>query len=298
MEQIEVNKRIPWRAYLQLMRPANIVTAWADILAGFAAAGAYDNLPALAWLLLATTGLYGGGITFNDVFDAKLDAIERPERPIPSKRVSSQGAIALGTLLLAIGIVAAAQVSLTSALLAVGVAVAALTYDALGKRHPVSSSLNMGLCRGGNFLLGMSVVPELLGDRWYLALIPLTYITAVTAISQGEVNGGRRGTGILALTLLGAVLSGFLALGLSRDYTLLAALPFWALFAGRVVPAWVRATSNPSAEFVRQAVKAGVLALIVLDATTAAGFGGIYNGLLVLALLPLSLLLAKQFAVT
>ena len=28
------------RAYLQLMRPANIITAWADILAGFAASGA------------------------------------------------------------------------------------------------------------------------------------------------------------------------------------------------------------------------------------------------------------------
>ncbi|WP_257235940.1 hypothetical protein [Nostoc sp. 'Peltigera malacea cyanobiont' DB3992] len=69
-----------WRGYLELMRPANIVTAWADILLGFAASGSgiifvqlmngeasFSILIPLAWLLLATTGLYGGGIVFNDV---------------------------------------------------------------------------------------------------------------------------------------------------------------------------------------------------------------------------------------
>jgi 4-hydroxybenzoate polyprenyltransferase len=285
-------------AYLQLMRPANILTAWADILAGFAVAGAFNNLDSLAWLLLATTGLYGGGITFNDVFDAELDAIERPERPIPSGRASSQGAIVLGSLLLIAGIIAAAQVSLISALLAAMVALATLTYDALGKHHPLSSSLNMGLCRAGNFLLGISVVPGLLVDRWYLALIPLIYIAAVTAISQGEVDGGRRSTGILALVLLVVVLGGLSILGLSDDYTFIAALPFWTLFSGRVLPAWVKATQIPSADFIRGAVKAGVLSLILLDATIAAGFAGIANGLLVLSLLPISLLLARQFAVT
>ncbi|NEP43227.1 MAG: UbiA family prenyltransferase, partial [Okeania sp. SIO2H7] len=76
-----------WWAYLQLMRPANIITAHADILVGYAASGATDPYR-LGWLLLATTGLYGDGVVFNDVFDAELDAIERPERPIPSDRAS------------------------------------------------------------------------------------------------------------------------------------------------------------------------------------------------------------------
>jgi 4-hydroxybenzoate polyprenyltransferase len=284
-------------AYLQLMRPANILTAWADILAGFAAAGA-SNLELLLWLLLATTGLYGGGIVFNDVFDAQLDAQERPERPIPSGRASRQGAIILGSLLLVMGISAAVQASLISAFLATVVAFAALIYDAWGKRHPVSSSLNMGLCRGGNFLLGMSAVPELLSARWYLAFIPLVYIAAVTAISQGEVRGGKRSTGILALVLLVMVLYGLSVLGFSDDYTFLAALPFWVLFAGRVFPSWIQATRDPSAEFIRGAVKAGVLSLILLDATIAAGFADIVNGLLILSLLPISMFLAKQFAVT
>ena len=284
-------------AYLQLMRPANIVTAWADILAGLAVAGAFD-LESLPWLLLATTGLYGGGIVFNDVFDAEIDAKERPERPIPSDRASVRGAIILGSLLLIIGIVAAAQVSLTSALIATVVALAALLYDALSKHNPISGSLNMGLCRGGNFLLGMSAVSEVLSDRWYLALIPLTYIVAVTAISQGEVHGGDRKTGILALLLLSLVLSSLLSLTFFDNYVLLAALPFVALLAGRVLPAWIRATRFPKAELIRGAVKAGVLSLIVLDSAIAAGFAGVIHGLLILGLLPVSMFLAKQFAVT
>ena len=72
---------------LRLTRPANIVTAIADILAGVAISGflrdGHDYTPVL-WLVLSTVGLYGGGVVFNDVFDAKLDAVERPERPIPS----------------------------------------------------------------------------------------------------------------------------------------------------------------------------------------------------------------------
>src|SRR5215218_3456136 len=97
------------------MRPANIVTAVADILAGIAIAGnaAHANLfqqntAAVLLLVFSTIGLYGGGVVFNDVFDADLDAVERPERPIPSGLISRKAATLLALLLLIIGIVAAA----------------------------------------------------------------------------------------------------------------------------------------------------------------------------------------------
>jgi len=47
-----------------------------------------------------------------------------------------------------------------------------------------------------------------------------------------------------------------------------------------------------------RAVRAGVLSLIVLDAALAACFAGSLHGLAVLALWPLSLGLARLFAVT
>ncbi|MEM8780583.1 MAG: UbiA-like protein EboC [Cyanobacteria bacterium P01_G01_bin.49] len=286
-------------AYLQLMRPANIVTAWADILAGLAIAGTlFEDFTTLTWLILATTGLYGGGIVFNDVFDAKLDAVERPERPIPSARASFKAAIILGVFLLFLGILAATQVSFLSAILAVFVAVSALVYDAWSKHHPVIGPLNMGICRGGNLLLGMSAVASTVTEQWYLALIPIVYIAAVTTISRGEVAGGKQETGILALGLLAVVLGSLLVLDLTPDYRLLAMLPFWVFFAARILPPWTQAMKTPDPNNIRQAVKIGVLSLIVLNATMGAGFAGGIAGLLILALLPLSKGLAQLFTVT
>ncbi|NES21468.1 MAG: UbiA-like protein EboC [Symploca sp. SIO3E6] len=295
-------------AYLQLMRPANIITAWADILAGYAASGFVlvltqmqtepINFLPFAWLLLSTTGLYGGGIVFNDVFDAEIDAQERPERPIPSGRASLQGAAGLGSLLLIIGVAAAAQVTILSCTLATIVALAALLYDRFAKHHPWLGPLNMGICRGGNLLLGVSALPVMVEQRWFLALIPIAYIAAITAISQGEVQGGKSSTGVLSLLLIGAVHSGILALGLLKDYQLLAALPFAAFLAVRVLPPFIKAAREPSPELIRGAVKAGILSLIVLDAAVAGGFAGLPYGFLVLGLLPISLVLASLFAVT
>ncbi|MBE9059807.1 UbiA-like protein EboC [cf. Phormidesmis sp. LEGE 11477] len=298
-------------AYLQMMRPANILTAWADILLGYAASGAAvlsittglaatstQSLMPLGWLLLSTTGLYGGGVVFNDVFDADLDAEERPERPIPSGRASKQEAIVLGTVLLAIGVVAAAQVSGLSALLATFIAVAALSYDAIAKHNPLIGPLNMGLCRGANLLLGVSAVPLAVQSYWFLALIPIVYIAAITTISRGEVHGGSRSTGIVALLMLGLVIAGVAGLTLLPSYGGLCVLPFALLFVALVLPAFVRAALNPTAEQIRAAVKAGILCLIVLDAAIASGFTHWIYGLGVLSLLPVSRGLAKLFAVT
>lgn len=299
-----------WRGYLELMRPANIVTAWADILVGFAASGwiifddfingqaSFVSLIPLGWLLLATTGLYGGGIVFNDVFDAELDAKERPNRPIPSDRVSRQNATLLGSLLYTIGIVAAFQVSLLSGIIAIVITFASLLYDAIAKHHAFFGPLNMGLCRGCNLLLGVSAVPAIVWERWYLALIPILYIAAITAISQGEVHGGKKITGVLAILLIALVLTAVLALGFLQDYTVIAALPFAILLAIRVLPNFIQAAREPIPEKIRNAVKVGVLSLIILDATIAAGFAGLYYGLLVLILLPISMKLAQLFAVT
>ncbi|MEH2159060.1 UbiA-like protein EboC [Nostoc sp.] len=300
-----------WRGYLELMRPANIVTAWADILLGFAASGSgiifvqlingeasFSILIPLAWLLLATTGLYGGGIVFNDVFDAELDAKERPNRAIPSGRVSRQNATLLGSILFAIGIIAAFQVSLLSGAIAIFITLSCLLYNSLAKHHPFFGPLNMGLCRGSNLLLGVSAVPEIIGERWYLGLIPVLYIAAITAISQGEVHGGKKITGVLALLLIAIVLTAVLALGLLKEYTAIAALPFAIFLAIRILPNFIKAAREPIAENIRNAVRIGVLSLIVLDATIASGFAGLYYGLFVLILLPISMKLAKVFAVT
>ena len=120
------------------MRPANLVTSVADIIAGIALSGITFSLEVpfllpLILLSISTIGLYGGGVVFNDIFDAKLDSIERPERAIPSGKVTMKNAIILGVLLLMIGFIFAYFVSIISFLIALLIGILALFYDKFGK---------------------------------------------------------------------------------------------------------------------------------------------------------------------
>ncbi len=295
-------------AYLRLMRPANIVTAVADICLGFAASGAaaqlsvqdftIDTIAPLIWLSLSTIGLYGGGVVMNDVFDAELDKVERPERPIPSGLATKSGATILGFGLLLFGIAMAWQVSLLSMLIAVAVAVLAVTYDAWGKHQKYLGPINMGMCRGGNLLLGVSAIAPMVAVHWYLAIIPIVYIAAITMISRGEVHGGSKQALYGAVVMYIAVIGAMVALTLLPNYHVMRALPFLALFAALIFPPLFRAIKDPQGKNIGKAVKGGIIALIVFDATMAAGFAGWKYALIVVALLPVSILLAKKFAVT
>ena len=90
-----------WLAYFQLMRLPAVFTAMSDIILGYLLTHGSFELPLqFALLLVASASLYLSGMVFNDVFDRKVDAEERPFRPIPSGRISTQQAAVLGGLLM------------------------------------------------------------------------------------------------------------------------------------------------------------------------------------------------------
>ena len=287
--------------FLRLTRPANIVTAISDILAGAAVAGyvgGMAELPSVLLLIVATIGLYGGGVVFNDVFDAELDRVERPERPIPSGLITKKEGAVLGTSLLIVGVAAAFGLSaFPSGSIAFAIALAALIYDKWGKHHPLLGPLNMGLCRGLNLLLGISLVPEVLFQYGYLAVVPIIYIAAITMISRGEVHGGKSKTILLAAFLYLVVIVSILYVSVEHENSTYA-LVFLVILAILIYPPLIRAFHEPVGKNIGKAVKAGVLALIVMNASWTAAFGALYLALLIVLLLPVSILLAKLFAVT
>lgn len=297
-------------AHLRLMRPANIITAIADILAGFAISGAalelfssefsFTNslLNSLLWLILATIGLYGGGIVFNDVFDADLDRVERPERPIPSGQASVTSAGIMGSILLLIGIASAYQVSVLSGVIALIIAALAVMYDAWGKHQSIFGPVNMGLCRGGNLLLGVSAVPAAVHELWFLALIPVVYIAAITMISRGEVHGKNKKALVSGSAMYGIIIIALFVIALTETTAWWQILPFVLLFAYLIFPPLVKAIKNQEPQLIGKAVKAGVLSLIVLNAILATAFAGWLYGAVLLLLLPISIGVAKRFAVT
>ena len=286
------------------MRPANIVTSVADVLAGIAISGILTNgnqltnyiLPILL-LCISTIGLYGGGVVFNDVFDADLDKVERPERPIPRGDISLKEAIFLGIILLLIGLLAALLVNIVSALLALSIVVAALVYDKWGKHNAITGPVNMGLCRGLNLLLGISIVSSSVAAWWFVAIIPVIYIAAITMISRGEVHGGKKSTLYFAAFFYSIVIGSILYLS-SRTEMIWWSLVFLVPFGWMIFSALIKAIRMPSPQNIGKAVKSGVIALILMNASWAAAVGTIVLAFVILLLLPISLWLAKLFAVT
>jgi 4-hydroxybenzoate polyprenyltransferase len=75
-------------------------------------------------------------------------------------------------------------------------------------------------------------------------------------------------------------------------------IPFIALFAYMIFPPLINAIQKQEPKLIGKAVKAAVISLIILNASLSAAFAGWFYGLLVLILLPISLWLARKFAVT
>lgn len=286
------------------MRPANIVTSIADVLAGIAISGLFTQkffgtgaVTNVLLLCLATIGLYGGGVVFNDVFDAGLDKSERPERPIPSGLISVGEASLLGGILLSGGILTAFISNATSGIIAFLIAVAALVYNRWSKHNAIVGPLNMGLCRGLNLLLGVSIIPLALHLWWGLSAVPVIYIASITMISRGEVHGGSRTILYMACLLYALVIAFILYFSYSKGmilYSLIFLLPFaWMIFNPLI-----KAIAEPVGKNIGKAVKAGVIALILMNAAWAAAFGALYVALVIVLLLPVSVKLGKMFAVT
>ena len=155
----------------------------------------------------------------------------------------------------------------------------------------------MGVCRGLNLLLGISIIPASVAGHWYLAIVPIIYIAAITMISRGEVHGGKKMTMYAAGVLYIAAMSGILYVSLQHGQAIGTAL-FILIWAFMVFLPLKNAISKPEGRLIGRAVKAGVLALILMNAAWASAFGVTYLALIIILLLPLSVLLARVFAVT
>lgn len=212
-----MNKNI--KTILELIRLPGMFTAHADILAGFLLAGAgLKELDVFFLLILATSCFLSAGMTLNDCFDDKIDQIERPERPIPSNRISRQAAFFIGGGLLLAGIVFAFMAGPDSFLVGICLGLCILLYDGVLKKYSISGPLAMASCRYFNLLLGMSVAP--FRGRVIIPLISGLYIFGVTVLSREEAAGGK------------AVLN----IGLCALMPGLSALLYYVLYLEKILP--------------------------------------------------------------
>ena len=275
------------KPYLQLVRLPNVCTAAADSRAGWLVVrGSFDEPRRWAPLLAASMAIYAAGIALNDVFDAEIDRVERPGRPLPSGAISRRFAAVLGGVLLATGPgLAALSGSATSLGVAGLLAACVLAYDA-GIKRTVVGPIVMGACRGLNVLLGASQAPGLGGPTaWLFAGSLALFVMGLTWVSRSEAETGRAGGAIAGMALQDLAILGLVGVVLGvagemprgpsgRPIVPLEGLAAIVLVALLVNLADGRAIREPTPATLQRAVKLGVLSLVWLDFGVVAALRG------------------------
>ena len=132
---------------LVLGRVSNLPTVWSNCLAAWMLAGGAHpgnyGWPLLIRLVAGCTALYLGGMYLNDAFDVAFDERHRPERPIPSGRISRRAVAILGAAWMLAGLLALAS---KGGGWAWGLAGLILFYDAVHKKTAAAPLLMAG-CR-------------------------------------------------------------------------------------------------------------------------------------------------------
>ncbi len=282
-----------WWVALALGRVSNLPTVWTNMLTGVVLAGGQVLDPRAVALLVALSLFYVGGMYLNDAFDASVDAVERPERPIPAGRIGRRTVFALGFAMLALGILVLlwlgfgfeAGTGPWPAVAGAALAAAIVFYDWHHKGN-VLSPVVMGLCRVLVYVTaGLVFTATLPAPLLLAAVLLLAYLIGLTYVAKQE-NLGRVGN-LWPLLFLAApaAYGAYLTVHEPRIG------PYWVLFLAAIGAAlWLLWRRRPGD--IPRAVVTLIAGICLLDAVLIAGAGA--AGLAALAAVGFLVTLALQ----
>jgi chlorophyll synthase len=172
-----------WKLRIQLMKPITWIPLIWGVICGAAASGNFEwtfsnVLASLACMLMSGPLLAGYTQTINDFFDKEIDAINEPNRPIPSGKISIKDVKIQIWVLLIAGLIVAFLLDLYAKhsfpsvlLLALGGSFVSYIYSA----PPLKLKQNGWL---GNYALGASYIAL----PWWAGQALFGKLTIVTAI--------------------------------------------------------------------------------------------------------------------
>jgi len=164
---------------LRIMRPVNAVVAgFAAILGYFIASGTLVPGVLLIWATVVL--VTAGGNTINDYFDAGIDRINRPDRPIPSGEVREREAWNLSFILFAGGILIVAFTNLLCIAIALFNSLLLFSYAARLKRSCFSGNLAVSYLSASIFLFGGAYF----GWEGLVRVLPIALITFFAMVSR------------------------------------------------------------------------------------------------------------------
>lgn len=171
-------------AWISIIRPVNaLVAGFAGVLATIIATGA---IPAGFWFVfLIILLITAAGNVINDFFDAEIDAINQPDRAIPSGQITKNGALVYAILLFISGnTLALLFAPLPLTIIAVFNSFLLCLYAARLKTAPLLGNIAVSYLASSIFLFGGAIT----GVEGIIATLPIAGATLGVMLARELVK--------------------------------------------------------------------------------------------------------------
>lgn len=191
--------------YWKFLRPFTLIAPALGMLSGgVTAVGAFPRTPLAPWVLVnlalgtaMAALLNGASNALNQIYDIENDRINKPDRMIPSGRMTNREAGVVATVLYVASLVLAALVGLECFILAAIAAVLTIIYSVpplRTKRSAIGANLTIAIPRGVLLkVAGWSTVKTVLNpEAWYVGLIFGVFLLGATTTKDfADIKGDR-----------------------------------------------------------------------------------------------------------
>jgi geranylgeranylglycerol-phosphate geranylgeranyltransferase len=180
--------------YIEIIRPTVCGLAVLGIMIGALVAGTLAAFPAILLAIIAAFLICASGDVINDYVDIEIDKINKPERPLPSGRISKKAALYYFWILGIVGIIASWFVSLPFFGLALFNFVVSSGYTWKLKPIPGLKNVAVAWLGASSFLAGGLIA----GISIPLLLLLLVAISFVVTLGReiimdiGDMEGDRK----------------------------------------------------------------------------------------------------------
>lgn len=187
-------------AHLETWRLYTVI--WCGLASLVGSCITYGSFPNLKIALLAFFIPMMGwiaGLYLSDYLDRKLDAIQKPHRPIPSGRIKPSEALAAGAIFAITGFLLCFLLNLKNVAMVFVVAALVFSYAKISKSRGILGNINRGLVTVAAYFFGVFSIDYSVSELpiyiWVLSLVFLFHDTNSNLIgairdAEGDKKGG------------------------------------------------------------------------------------------------------------
>ncbi|MDP8239054.1 MAG: geranylgeranylglycerol-phosphate geranylgeranyltransferase [Candidatus Hatepunaea meridiana] len=176
---------------IEISRPLNlIITTLAVWIGGIIAGGKQFMMDQmLLTAAIAAALVAAGGNAINDAYDEDVDEFNRPDRPIPSGRLSTTTGFIWGWFLILAGVIISFTLSQSLGIMAIVVALLLWIYSLLWKRTILLGNFAVAFCGAMAFMFGAVAVGNPTGGMYPALFAFLMHIGREIIKDTEDISG-------------------------------------------------------------------------------------------------------------